>query len=392
MKRIALMKKALTYLMLMFIAVVSVHKPVSAEPTANQRQNQRFEIEQKIENLDMQIEEVMDKIEDNKKQRAKIQEDIKSAEKDLKQAEGDIEDEQELYNERMRVMYMNGSFGYLDVILGAKDLSDLYAKIEAVKKLTELDKEIVKELKEKQESLNDKKDKLNKQNGTLVALNKENNEKLNKLKADKEVQKKLIEEAERQDRLYAASIEIAQSEVNKTLEKIETKSKETTNKEIANEKTINDETINNETINKENINKETTNKKSTSKVRLSRGSIAVSGSDVVAYASKFLGTPYLWGGTTPEGFDCSGFTQYVYKHFGINVGRTTKNQIYDGYAVSRDQLQPGDLVFYGKNGIPSHMGIYIGDGMYIHAPRTGDVIKISPYDRKDYITARRVIR
>lgn len=213
---------------------------------------------------------------------------------------------------------------------------------------------------------------MNKQNGTLVALNKENNEKLNKLKADKEVQKKLIEEAERQDRLYAASIEIAQSEVNKTLEKIETKSKETTNKE--------------------NINKETTNKKSTSKVRLSRGSIAVSGSDVVAYASKFLGTPYLWGGTTPEGFDCSGFTQYVYKHFGINVGRTTKDQIYDGYAVSRDQLQPGDLVFYGKNGIPSHMGIYIGDGMYIHAPRTGDVIKISSYDRKDYITARRVIR
>lgn len=341
MKRIALMKKALTYLVLMFITVVSVHKPVSAEPAANQRQNQRFEVEQNIEKLDMQIKE-------------------------------DIKDEQELYNERMRVIYMNGSFGYLDVILGAKDLSDLYEKIEAVKKLAELDKEIVKELKEKQESLNDKKDKLNKQNDTLAALNKENNEKLNKLKADKEVQKKLIEEAERQDRLYAASIEIAQSEANKTLEKIGNKSKETKSKETTN--------------------KETTNKESTSRVRPSRGSTAISGSDVIAYASKFLGTPYLWGGTTPAGFDCSGFTQYVYKHFGIKVGRTTKNQIHDGYAVSMDQLQPGDLVFYGKNGIPSHMGIYIGDGMYIHAPRTGDVIKMPPYNRKDYITARRVIR
>lgn len=100
----------------------------------------------------------------------------------------------------------------------------------------------------------------------------------------------------------------------------------------------------------------------------------------------------MWGGTTPEGFDCSGFTQYVYKHFGISIGRTTKDQIYDGVGVSRDQLQSGDLVFYGKNGIPSHMGIYLGNGMYIHAPRTGDVIKISPYGRADYITARRIIR
>ncbi|WP_242873044.1 C40 family peptidase [Clostridium magnum] len=97
------------------------------------------------------------------------------------------------------------------------------------------------------------------------------------------------------------------------------------------------------------------------------------------------------GGTSPStGFDCSGFTQYIYKHFGISIGRTTYDQINDGVAVSRDQLEPGDLVFYGKGGNPTHMGIYIGNGAYIHSPRTGDVIKISPADRGDYITARRV--
>ena len=111
---------------------------------------------------------------------------------------------------------------------------------------------------------------------------------------------------------------------------------------------------------------------------------------IIAYASNFLGTPYLWGGTTPAGFDCSGFTQYVYRHFGISVGRTTFNQIKDGVQVSRENLHPGDLVFFGTMSNPHHMGIYVGDNNYIHAPHTGDVIKVSVMGRKDYVTGRRV--
>lgn len=178
---------------------------------------------------------------------------------------------------------------------------------------------------------------------------------MDSLKASKDEQNELIKEAERQEKLLAATANESQSRLNETLRQIQAI------------------------------------RSSTPKYTPSRGAVSVSSSAVVAYASNFLGTPYKWGGTTPAGFDCSGFTQYVYKHFGINLGRATYNQINDGYAVSRDELKPGDLVFYGKGGSPSHMGIYIGNGMYIHSPRTGDVVKISPYDRPDYITARRVM-
>ncbi|WML33688.1 C40 family peptidase [Clostridium sp. OS1-26] len=126
---------------------------------------------------------------------------------------------------------------------------------------------------------------------------------------------------------------------------------------------------------------------------LSRGSVSISAgsnSNVVSYAYNFLGTPYLWGGTSPSGFDCSGFTQYVYGHFGVGLGRTTYDQINDGSPVSRDQLQPGDLVLFGSSSNPHHIGIYVGNGMYIHAPHTGDVVKVSSLDRGDFLTGRRV--
>lgn len=126
----------------------------------------------------------------------------------------------------------------------------------------------------------------------------------------------------------------------------------------------------------------------------SRGSASNSssgGNSLVNSAKKYLGTPYVWGGTSPDGFDCSGLMQYVYKQNGINIGRTTYDQIKEGRAVSRDQLQPGDLVFFGTSSDPHHVGMYIGDGQYLHAPRTGDVVKISSLSsRSDYLTARRM--
>ncbi|GAB2751422.1 NlpC/P60 family protein [Amycolatopsis magusensis] len=99
------------------------------------------------------------------------------------------------------------------------------------------------------------------------------------------------------------------------------------------------------------------------------------------------GKPYSWGATGPNSFDCSGLTGWAYKQAGISIPRTSKAQSTFGKAVSRDQLQPGDLVFY--NSPVSHVGIYIGGGNMVHAPTTGDVVKVAPL-QKNYVGARRV--
>ncbi len=103
------------------------------------------------------------------------------------------------------------------------------------------------------------------------------------------------------------------------------------------------------------------------------------GGQAVALAYRFLGVPYIWGGATPDGFDCSGLTMYVYAQLGIKLGHYTGFQYYEGRRVPRDQLQPGDLVFFHANsiGVPGHEGMYIGNGSFIHAPHTGDVVRIS---------------
>ncbi len=122
------------------------------------------------------------------------------------------------------------------------------------------------------------------------------------------------------------------------------------------------------------------------------------GNEVVEYAKQFLGCKYISGGTSPAtGFDCSGFTVYVYKNFGISLNRTSRDQINNGVPVERNNLQQGDLVLFkgGTGSAVGHVGIYIGGNNFIHASNPSDGVKItslsSSYYDKRYVGARRVI-
>jgi len=124
------------------------------------------------------------------------------------------------------------------------------------------------------------------------------------------------------------------------------------------------------------------------------------GEDIVAKTEEYLGVPYLWGGFTPMGFDCSGLVQYVYKQLGISLERTTYYQVHQGVIVDRNDLKPGDLIFFTTNDDDpndiSHVGIYKGNDLFIQSPKPGDYVRVSnlnsAYYSNRYYVAKRIIK
>lgn len=105
-------------------------------------------------------------------------------------------------------------------------------------------------------------------------------------------------------------------------------------------------------------------------------STSADGGAIAAYAQSFIGTPYVWGGSTPSGFDCSGLTQYVYAHFGKQIGRNTIAQESAGAHIPVSQAQVGDLLFWGTPGSTYHVAIYLGGNSFVAAPEPGQSVKI----------------
>lgn len=329
--------------------------PTNSSTSLQQVKDQRQDLETKVEKLDEQIGQVKKQIDDNKKGIEKTNKDIKDNQAQLQKSEQNIKGQQDLFGKRVRAMYINGANSYLDVVLQADSLGDFITRVDTVKKIVGFDQKIIKDLKDKQGAIAEEKQALDDKNKKLLALKTDNEKKLSKLNSDKASQTKLIADLEAKEKVLAAqdtaTARIVASAANQ-VQKVRSEAP-----------------------------------------RLSRGSgttsTPVSSSSVVAYASNFLGTPYQWGGNGPSTFDCSGFTSYVYSHFGVGLPRIAADQQGAGTAVSRDQLQPGDLVFFGSPA--HHVGIYVGNGCYIHAPRTGDVVKISSLDdRSDFTGGTRV--
>ncbi|QCX34540.1 glycoside hydrolase [Caloramator sp. E03] len=316
--------------------------------TYNEILRQIDQMESNIEILDDQIGDILNQIKDLNTKINNTKRNIEIVEKNISDAQKDIEKEQEIFKKRMRTLYMNGNFGYLYILLNSKSLSDFLARFDMIKKIIVYDNNLITDLINKKKKITIEKEKLVNEKNKLSSLKSENQKKLEALNNKKSEQQRLITQLEQKKRYYASRIAQYQKDIELTKKQIAALQKKYAGTSTAN----------------------------------------YSGEAVVAYAMKFLGVRYVWGGETPSGFDCSGFTKYVFAHFGKTLYRVSRDQATQGIPVSRDQLKPGDLVFFG-NPI-HHVGIYVGDNCFIHAPRTGDVVKISPLTRSDYNRARRI--
>ena len=129
----------------------------------------------------------------------------------------------------------------------------------------------------------------------------------------------------------------------------------------------------------------------------SRGSSGKLGQQIANFAQGFMGVPYAWGGISPGGFDCSGFVYYVYSRYGVSLPRVADEQYEFGQRVSVTDIQPGDLVFYSTyTPGPSHVGIYIGNGQFVHASSAAEQVTITAmskaYYKERFLGAFRIVR
>ncbi|WP_125152613.1 C40 family peptidase [Clostridium rectalis] len=147
-------------------------------------------------------------------------------------------------------------------------------------------------------------------------------------------------------------------------------------------------------VNRESTSFNTENNIDKNNISVSRGGSGRG--DIVSYSYKFLGRPYVWGAAGPSSFDCSGFTAYVYSAYGVALDHYTGSQYEVGQAVSKENLVPGDLVFFNTYSSVSHVGIYIGSGQFIHASSGSGKVTISnlsgSYYVERYAGAKRVLK
>ena len=297
---------------------------------------------------------------------------------------------------RIKSIYQNNSNANLiSMIVTSENLSQFISRMFAMNKLMQLDAQTVNKTQAAKNSMEETAKKLNE-------LKSSNEAQLNSLNAQKVEAEKLL-----------STLEAQQSDSKQNLQNIEEKAEQSL-AILSNAKTVSEvndavNTLQNlkgsvssaELQNKINsaINNsqnkiqqiEKNNSSTQNKVQANHSNTSSMQQQIVSYAMNFLGTPYVWGALGPNAFDCSGLTHYVYAHFGYQIGDSTYSQIDAGTPVSTNDLEPGDLIFWGDPSAPYHVAIYIGGGQYIQAPRPGQNVDISSWNLSNISAARRIL-
>lgn len=395
---------------IMAVSIIVTPLAVSATPDSSEVQEARTKyeelttkingIERQIQTLNGQIEPLLDTVNKNKAEIDSINREIDNTTKEIEQAKVEIEEQEEVLGLRIRELYKSGGqASYISLLFSSESFGDMITKMDSASRLVKLDQQIVDGLVLKQEQLDEKISSLEVKSGEIKKINEDINKQLAELDVKKGEQQALINEAEKEqaefDKLYLADLErqIVSGLISVCYDS--SNSRQTLENTVSQLRSVRDGQLKSPTVINE-VNNAIENAKKLIKQKKEEEASADRGDGTTATgtaaailneAYKHIGKPYVWGATGPNSFDCSGFTSYVYRNAaGVNIGRTTKDQIYAGREVSRSELQPGDLVFPHAD----HVAIYVGNGNIIHSPRPGKSVEIIPM--YGFWRARRVLK
>lgn len=293
---------------------------------------------------------------------------------DLAKAERDLADAQVKLSNRATTLYKGGRIEIFDVLLGTTSFEDFMVRLDFAVRMNRSDADMVASVKDARARVEASERALEQRQAEQVALQAEAEMRAVAIEADMAAQQRFVNQLEGEIQTLIAAEEERQRQL------AEERARQAAAAAAA----------------------AAANRGSGSSGRAATAetSLRAGHPEVVDIALQYLGVPYVWGGSSPSGFDCSGLTQYCYKQIGVSIPRTSQSQYNAGQHIDRDRLdllRPGDLVFFGTDGDDSqvhHVGMYVGDGNYVHAPYTGAVVRVDSLNARiaskaDYVGASR---
>lgn len=344
------------------------------EENNSKKETIKSEMDKLDQNLSKATEEMMKMQESYDVAKAEVE----SIKKELESAEKRYNERNAKLNSRVESMYKSGNIGYVEVILSSESIGDFFTRVDMVKSLVNHDQTVISDLKSEKETIDVKKKELESKLGQAEQAKAASEAKKNELVAAAQAKEALVAELESKNQNLTAQIGSLEAEAQRAAAEAAAAAQTVSRENSTREPSAN------------NTGSTAPSAPAAPSTPVAPAPAAPSGSSsaVVSTAYQYLGVPYVWGGTSPSGFDCSGFTSYVYRQMGVSIPRTARQQQNFGTKVSLSALQPGDLVFWGSPAY--HVGIYIGGGSYIHAPTTGDVVRVATL--KGATSATRVLR